>query len=201
MFDPRRRPAYARRVPLPRVRIVHLPPSTLAALADGDLHAANATSPVPLSEGFVADSFRAVWRLRARQVVEDPAAAAWVTGAVWDEDAEIAVGRAGFHGPPDDDGMVEIGYEIDPPHRRRGYARAALATLVDRADADPAVQVVRVTIAPDNTASRDLALPYGFVHVGEQWDEEDGLELVYDRPVRRPQPRRASSPVPGDSAG
>ncbi len=97
--------------------------------------------------------------------------------------------------------MVEIGYEIDPSHRRRGYARAALATLVDRADADPAVQVVRVTISPDNTASRDLALPFGFVHVGEQWDEEDGLELVYDRPVRRPQPRRASSPVPGDSAG
>ncbi len=59
MFDPRRRPAYARRVPLPRVRIVHLPPSTLAALADCDLHAANATSPVPLAEGVVADSFRA----------------------------------------------------------------------------------------------------------------------------------------------
>jgi RimJ/RimL family protein N-acetyltransferase len=82
--------------------------------------------------------------------------------------------------------MVEIGYEIDPAYRRRGYARAALGALVARADADPDVRVVRVTIAPDNTPSRDLALPFGFVHVGEQWDEEDGLELVYDRPVRRP---------------
>ncbi|WP_370614895.1 GNAT family N-acetyltransferase [Mumia sp. Pv 4-285] len=173
-------------MPLPRIRIVHLPPDTLRALADGDLGAANATSPVPLSEGFVSETFRTVWLMRARQVVDDPAAVGWVTGAVWDEDAGVAVGRAGYHGPPDADGMVEIGYEIEPAYRRRGYARAALTALVDRADTEPSVRVVRVTIAPDNTASRDLALPFGFVHVGEQWDEEDGLELVYDRPVRRP---------------
>jgi RimJ/RimL family protein N-acetyltransferase len=177
---------YDRRVPLPDVRIVHLPPETIAALADGDLAAVSTTSPVPLSAAFVEDSFRAVWRMRARQVAEDPAAAGWVTGVVWDERAAVAVGRAGFHGPPDAQGMVEIGYEIDPAYRRRGYARAALGALVARADADPDVRVVRVTIAPDNTPSRDLALPFGFVHVGEQWDEEDGLELVYDRPVRRP---------------
>ncbi|MFD1827330.1 MULTISPECIES: GNAT family N-acetyltransferase [Mumia] len=171
-------------MPLPRACIVHLAPETISALADGDLDAANATSPVPLTEPFVSETFRAVWRMRARQVVDDPASAEWVTGVIWDEDAEVAVGRAGFHGPPDTDGMVEIGYEVDPSYRRRGFARAALTALIARADADPTVAVVRVTIAPDNTPSRDLALPFGFVHVGEQWDKEDGLELVYERPAR-----------------
>ncbi|MGH1565013.1 GNAT family N-acetyltransferase [Mumia sp. DW29H23] len=170
-------------MPLPRVRIVQLSPETLRALADGDLNGANASAPVPLSAAFVSDSFRHVWKIRAHQVVEDPPSVDWVTGAVWDEDAGRAVGRAGFHGPPDDAGMVEIGYEIDPEHRRRGYARAALEALLARADAEPDVRVARVTIAPDNAASRALALPYGFVEVGEQWDEVDGLEIVYDRPA------------------
>ncbi|MFC6151109.1 MULTISPECIES: GNAT family N-acetyltransferase [Mumia] len=170
-------------MPLPRVRIIHLSPETLRALAEGDLDAANATAPVPLSDAFVGEDFLGVWRIRAQQVIDDPPSAAWITGAVWDEDSRRAVGRAGFHGPPDDDGMVEIGYAVDPEVRRRGYARAAFEVLLARADADPAVRVVRVTIAPDNAASRNLVLPYGFVEVGEQWDEEDGLEIVYERPT------------------
>lgn len=168
---------------------MQLSPATLRALADGDHDEANATAPVELTEALVAPSFRGTWAMRARQVVDDPASAAWVTGVVWDDDADLAVGGAGFHGPPDADGMVEIGYGVVPAYRRRGYARAAFEALLRRADVEPDVRVVRVTISPDNTASRDLALPYGFVEVGEQWDEEDGLEIVYERPSpRSPRP-------------
>jgi RimJ/RimL family protein N-acetyltransferase len=76
--------------------------------------------------------------------------------------------------------MVEVGYAIDPAHRRQGYARAALVALLDRAARETAVRTVRATIAPDNTASRNLVLQHGFVEVGEQWDDEDGLEIVYE---------------------
>ncbi|MCZ2838507.1 hypothetical protein [Modestobacter sp. VKM Ac-2985] len=55
--------------------------------------------------------------------------------------------------------------------------------LLARAAGDPAVRTVRVTISPTNTASRALALPYGFVLVGEQEDDEDGPELVYELPA------------------
>ena len=58
--------------------------------------------------------------------------------------------------------MVEVGYAVDPPHRRQGYARAALVSLLNRAVAEPAVSVVRATISPANLASRDLVLQYGF---------------------------------------
>ena len=57
-----------------------------------------------------------LWRMRSEQCDRDPASAAWVTGIVWDERQSLAVGAAGFHGPPDSDGMVEIGYRIDPVH-------------------------------------------------------------------------------------
>jgi len=162
------------------VRIVQLNGAAFQALARGDLAAANAASPVPLSAYFAGPDWRSVWRMRSRQVEDDPASAAWVTGVIWDEQRRLAVGRAGYHGPPDAAGMVEIGYAVTPEHRRRGYARAALEALLRRATDEPQVRTVRVTISPDNLASYDLASQYGFTQVGRQWDDEDGLEIVYE---------------------
>ncbi|GAB3574061.1 hypothetical protein GCM10027445_34380 [Amycolatopsis endophytica] len=166
--------------PKPEVRIVHLNGPTFQALVTGDLAAANAVSPVPVSAYFVGPDWRGVWQMRSRQVEEDPASAGWVTGVIWDEQQHLAVGRAGYHGPPDASGMVEIGYAVAPAYRRRGYARAALEALLQRAAHEPQVGTVRVTIGPDNVASYQLASQYGFVEVGEQWDDEDGLEIVYE---------------------
>jgi RimJ/RimL family protein N-acetyltransferase len=170
--------------PTPDVRIVHLTGPAFHALAKGDLAAANAVSPVPLSAYLAGPDCQGVWRRRGRQADEDPASAAWVTGVIWDEQRRLAVGRAGYHGPPDAAGMVEIGYAVEPAHRRHGYARAALEALLRRADDEPLVRTVRVTISPDNVASYRLASQYGFERVGEQWDDEDGLEIIYEVAAR-----------------
>jgi RimJ/RimL family protein N-acetyltransferase len=164
----------------PDVRIVHLDGPVFRALADGDLAAANAVSPVPLTAYFAGPDWRGVWRRRSAQVERDPGSAAWVTGVIWDEGLHRAVGRAGFHGPPDASGLVEIGYAVDPAYRRRGYARAALEALLERAAREPRVHIVRVTISPDNVASYELAAGYGFAQTGRQWDDEDGLEIIYE---------------------
>jgi RimJ/RimL family protein N-acetyltransferase len=171
--------------PPQQVRIVHLTAPAFRALANGDLTAANTASPVPLSAYFAGPEWRAVWQMRSEQVEEDPASAAWVTGVIWDERHQAAVGRAGYHGPPDPSGMVEIGYAVDPAYRRRGYARAALEALLQRAAREPLVRTVRVTISPDNVASYGLASQYGFTEVGEQWDDEDGLEIIYELDAKR----------------
>ncbi len=162
------------------VSIVQLNEAALTALADGDIVAANQASPVELTPYCAGPHWTSVWRMRREQVATDPASATWITGIVWDDDRQLAVGRAGFHGPPDGDGRVEVGYAIDPAHRRRGYARAALELMLDRAAHDPQVRVVRASVSPTNLASRNLVQQYGFVEVGEQWDDEDGLETVYE---------------------
>jgi len=167
----------------PLVRIVHLDGRAFRALAAGDLASANAVSPVPLSDYLAGPECRGVWGMRLKQFEDDPATGAWVTGIIWDEHRRLAVGKAGYHGPPDADGMVEIGYSVDPAQRRRGYARAALEALLARAAQEPEVHRVRVSIRPDNEPSYRLASQYGFVKTGEQWDEEDGLEIVYERPA------------------
>jgi len=171
------------RPPGPRVRIVHLSGPVFRALAEGDLATASAVSPVPLSEYFIGPDWVGVWKIRRDQAEEDPESPAWVTGVIWDEDRQLAVGRAGFHGPPDEAGMVEVGYAVDPEYRRRGYARAGLEALLERAAREPGVRSVRASISPDNTPSLNLVSQYGFVQVGEQWDEEDGLEIIYEVPA------------------
>jgi RimJ/RimL family protein N-acetyltransferase len=176
--DDARRPGRA-----PVVRLLHLDAPTLHLLAAGDLAGAQARVPVELTAYLVEPVCRRTWVMRSHQVVRDPVSAGRVTGLVVDESLDRAVGRAGFHGSPDTSGMVEVGYAIDPAYRRRGYARAALRVMLERAAADPNVRVVRASVRPDNVASRDLVLAHGFVQVGKQWDDEDGLELGYEVPA------------------
>jgi len=172
--------------PEPAVRIVQLDLAALKALAAGDLVEAQRHVAVPLTPYLVEPDSRHLWQLRVGQVTDEPGTAAWVTGVVVDEQTGRVVGRAGFHGPPDDAGMVEVGYSIDPAERRRGYARAALRWMLARATAEPGVRVVRASVSPDNAVSRGLVLAHGFVEVGDQWDDEDGLEIVYEVPAVRP---------------
>ena len=43
--------------------------------------------------------------------------------------------------------------------------------------------MLRATISPDNAASLGLIAQFRFVEVGEQWDDEDGLETIYEMSV------------------
>lgn len=160
--------------------LVALPPPVLTALLEGDLARARTVSGLPLPDFFLEEGW--LWRLRLDQVRADPAAGPWIVRAVV-VDHEV-VGHAGFHGPPDEHGTVEVGYTVVPELRGRGHASAALQALLVRAAADPDVRVVRASVAPDNAASLAVVRRAGFRHVGEQEDEEDGLELVFEREVR-----------------
>jgi RimJ/RimL family protein N-acetyltransferase len=165
----------------PRLRFVELPCTAMAALRDGDLSTASSEAGVPLTDFFLTYGW--LWSLRLGQIAADPASARWFARAVVIGDG--VVGHAGFHGPPDLAGMVEIGYSVDPAYRRRGYARAMLRALLRRAGAEPTVRTVRATISPDNVASLATIAGFGFVHVGEQWDERDGRELIFEIPADR----------------
>jgi [ribosomal protein S5]-alanine N-acetyltransferase len=156
---------------------VRLPPPVLAALLDGDLATASSLTGVVLPPFFLEEGW--LWRMRLDQVRADPVAQEWVVRAVV-VDPEGVVGHAGFHGPPDADGAVEVGYTVLPHLRGRGYATEALRALVADAAAVPGVRVVRASVSPDNAASLAVVRRVGFVHVGEQVDEEDGLELVHE---------------------
>ena len=148
----------------------------MPVLAAGDLAAASAAAGVELTPWLLSETW--LWELRAADIARDPAAAEWVARAA--VVGGQVVGHAGFHGAPDGEGRVEVGYTVDPAYRRRGHARAMLAALLERARHDPRVRIVRASISPDNVASLATIAGFGFEPAGEQWDDEDGLELLYE---------------------
>jgi len=169
--------------PVPAVRLVELGPKAIAALADGDREAASAAAGIELPAFFTSADCTWLWRLRLQQLTADPGRARWVARAAVDRRTGRVVGHAGFHGPPDATGMVEMGYAVDPLQRRKGYARAMVLELLRWAQDEQRLATVRATISPDNVASLATIAGLGFVLVGRQEDEVDGLELVFERPV------------------
>ncbi|MEU3307745.1 GNAT family N-acetyltransferase [Nocardiopsis sp. NPDC055551] len=173
----------------PRVRLVEMTEPILVALKKGDVSTAGRLVGAELGPHFAEKEMLWLSGYRLDQLRAVPERAGWLTNVVVDADDGGAVGHAGFHGPPDERRSVEIGYSVVPELRRRGYARAMVVELLRRADASPDVMTVRAAISPDNVGSLATITGFGFERVGEQWDERDGLEYIFER----------SSPLPEES--
>jgi [ribosomal protein S5]-alanine N-acetyltransferase len=92
-----------------------------------------------------------------------------------------AIGCAGFKGPPDSTGTVEIAYGIAPTFEGQGYATEAAAALVAYAFATPRVEVVRAHTLPTANASTRVLAKCGFRRVGTVVDPEDGTVWRWER--------------------
>ena len=171
-------PPDAAPVVTPRLGLEVLDAASVLALADG-----RSLSELGHSDPYdVLDVAEHVLRLRAAQLRENPEHAPWLLRLVVERGSNAAVGYVNFHAPPDADGMVEIGYQIVPAARRRGYATEAAHAMWVWA-AERGARVLRASIAPHNAPSLALVQGAGFVHVGAEMDEIDGLEHVYERPA------------------
>lgn len=163
-----------------RLDLVALPASALHLLLIGDTAAANELVGVTLAPDLAVRS-EALLRLRLADLRTEPRAAAWLLRAVaLREEGRAMVGLAGFHGPPDISGTVEVGYEIDPAHRRRGYAAEATAALTAWALRFGGARRVVAAIRPDNWASLAVVGRLGFTPAGSRWDAIDGTALLFE---------------------
>lgn len=125
-------------------------------------------------------------RLRADQMRREPETQQWLLRALVLPDESRMVGHAGFHGPPGVNGpglpdALELGYTVFREFRGRGYATEAALALIDWAAETHGIRRFIASVAPRNEPSLAIIGKLGFVQTGEQWDEEDGLELVFER--------------------
>jgi GNAT superfamily N-acetyltransferase len=81
-----------------------------------------------------------------------------------------AIGDAGFHGPPNSAGEVEIGYALVPQARGAGLASEAVELLVTWAQSQPGVRAVSARVDHGNAASERLLARLGFGADGEDGD-------------------------------
>lgn len=166
----------------PRLTLESMSIPFMQALAQKDLEAASREidASVPL---WMADELEHFLQFRLAQLAVDPSIRTWLGRAMVRTDEagdRLAVGSLGFHGAPDAEGRLEVGYSVDPPHRRQGYAREAISALFDWAYRTHGITRFLASISPTNYASLSLAAQFGFRQVGEQMDEIDGLEYVFE---------------------
>lgn len=166
-----------------RLQLVSLTPSLLRAVARGDLAEVQRQLDAPMGSGW-EEGVPAAHRLQ--QLAADPSEQPWLVRAMFASEPRRVVGSIGFHAPPDAHGRVEIGYDVVAAERRKGYAREAIHALLDWAWATGRVRVCVASVSPDNAASLALVRRFGFRHVGEQIDEVDGLEWVFERSLPLP---------------
>jgi RimJ/RimL family protein N-acetyltransferase len=126
---------------------------------------------------------------RLAQLAVDPSIREWLGRAKLLTDSSgqrRVVGTIGFHGPPDAQARAEIGYSVDPVYRRQGLARESIQAMFDWAGAAHGIHRFIASISPTNEPSLRLAAGFGFVQVGSQIDDIDGLELVFETDWPRP---------------
>ncbi len=119
-------------------------------------------------------------RWRIPQVKNDPSTNKWFVRWIVLRDSGVIIGNTNFHGPPDNNGMIEIGIEIDPLYQRRGFGTEALLGMWMWASTQSDVRVLRYTVSPTNGASVAVIKKLKFSHVGQQIDDVDGPEDIYE---------------------
>ena len=165
-----------------RLDLVWLSPEVHEALLDGRIEEAQEQIGTTIPEWWPAPA-APLLRLRLEQMRLDPASGPWLLRAIVlrHHEERAMIGHAGFHGPPDEDGTVEIGYSIFPGWRGLGFATEAADAILERASHIPGVHRFRASIGPGNGPSLKIARNLGFELVGSQWDDEEGEELVFER--------------------
>jgi RimJ/RimL family protein N-acetyltransferase len=132
------------------------------------------------------DEVRWLAGFRAKQLRERPQDRPWLLRPIIRVEPgqpREGIGYLNFHMAPDEHGMAEIGYTLLPAARGRGYALEAVRAAFAWATREHGVRRFRASVAPDNERSLNLIGKLGFVRTGEQWDERDGLEWVYELEV------------------
>jgi RimJ/RimL family protein N-acetyltransferase len=154
----------------PRVRVEPIGRSRALALLAG-----TPQPDLPWEKGFPLPPLLAMLRRLLELDAGGTAFGPFFAYAIVRSEDGRAVGDAGFHGPPDAAGEVEIGYALTPAARGAGLATESVGLLCAWALEQPAVAAVAARVRPWNAASLGVLARLGFQLAGE----EDGhLRLV-----------------------
>ena len=87
-----------------------------------------------------------------------------------EKDQDFVIGSIGFKAEPDKDGIVEIGFGIDPAFRRKGYATEAVRGLTGWALSQNDIQKVIAECELDNKPSVKVLEKAGMQRIGVEKD-------------------------------
>ena len=166
----------------PRLELVSMTVPVMRALQVKDLATAGREVGAAVTPG-LADDLVDFLRYRLAQVEADPSIRQWLGRLMVLTDATGArqvIGTLGFHGAPDEQGRLEVGYRVEAPYRRQGFARESVQALFDWAASAHGIHRFIASVSPTNEPSLRLIAGFGFVETGSHMDEIDGLEIEFE---------------------
>jgi RimJ/RimL family protein N-acetyltransferase len=117
---------------------------------------------------------------RVPQVKLDPSLNIWFIRWIVLKSTSEIVGSISFHAKPNEVGMIEIGLGISPNFQNNGYGFEALKGMWLWVIDQPGVSILRYTVSATNKTSVVIINKFGFTHMGQQIDPEDGPEEIYE---------------------
>jgi RimJ/RimL family protein N-acetyltransferase len=115
-----------------------------------------------------------IFRFSLDRVKEKPEEAIWWTYLPILKEENILAGSCGYKGPPDREGVVEIGYEVTREYRGRGLATEMAMGLIQHAFRFPEVKTVKAHTLAEVNASGSVLTKCGMKKVAELFDPDDG---------------------------
>jgi [ribosomal protein S5]-alanine N-acetyltransferase len=119
-------------------------------------------------------------RWRVPQVKANPELNKWFVRFIVLKKTNEIIGSTSFHGAPNEDGMIEIGLGIAENFRNQGFGTEAIEAMWKWVIDQPGVKTLRYTVSATNLPSISIIKKFGFSHMGQQIDEEDGPEEIYE---------------------
>ncbi len=149
-----------------RLSLVPLTPALgTADLAGRDALARELGAEVP--DGWPPELFerdKLEWTIR--HLEQHPREIGWWLHYILFRPEDRLVGVAGFKGPPDANGLIEVGYSILSAFRRRGIATEATLGLADHVFARKDVHCIIAQTLQSYSASRTVLEKAGFHYAG-----------------------------------
>jgi ribosomal-protein-alanine N-acetyltransferase len=166
------------------LRLVPHAPEHLRALIRGPEFYTECSGLIPakgLRDFIVSDDVSPEWLAALQSAAgADP----WRFGfALVQKESGMVIGSAGFTGPPDAEGTVEIAYGVVPDFQGRGYATEAADALVNWGAKNSRVAVAKAHTLPERNASTRVLEKCGFRFMGEFAHPTDGLIWRWEKQV------------------
>ena len=124
--------------------------------------------------------FQGLLAPRIPQLNSDPSLNKWFVRWVVLRSTQEIIGSTSFHGAPDENGVIEIGLEIESAFQQQGYGKEILHGMWGWVVTEPDVKILRYVVRPANVASIALINSVGFNLIGEQIVEDNEVANVYE---------------------
>ena len=124
--------------------------------------------------------FQGLLAPRIPQLNSDPSLNKWFVRWVVLRSTQEIIGSTSFHGAPDENGVIEIGLEVESAFQRQGYGREIVHGMWGWVVTDRDVKILRYVVRPANVASIALINSVGFNLIGEQIVEDNEVANVYE---------------------